>query len=219
MLFKNTVEIETLFLIEELMQEPLLDNFRLVGGTALSLMRGHRTSDDIDLFTDTDFNQEEIKNLFKTKYSKGRLDIQEYSFGFTFYYTDYENNHDVKIDVMNFSTDPFLEEYTIIDSIRMATLKDIAAMKLNAVKSRRTKKDFIDIYYLLDDFSLEEMLEFNHQRFVFEEYKDALIGMANISEADSDPMPKMFSEITWKDVKEKIISEVELYHKNNIENR
>lgn len=216
MLFKNTIAPETLFLIEELMEEPLLKNFRLVGGTTLSLLIGHRISDDIDLFTDADFNNDEIKTLFKTKYNKAVLNIQEFTFGLTIYYSNIESNHDIKIDIMRFSTDPFLDNYNLIEGLRFASLKDIAAMKLNAIKSRRTKKDFIDIYFLLNDFSLKEMIEFNKERFKYEEPKDALIGLSNIDDADEDMMPKMIKDVSWDEIKAKIKAEVQQYYNRHI---
>lgn len=216
MLHSKTVQSETLFLLEELMSEPVLNNFMLVGGTALSLIKGHRISDDIDLFTDKEFNKEEVKYLFKSKYNRGSLKISEFTFGLSIYYSNNNNNHDVKIDIMNFSTDPFLKSPNIIDNIRFASLEDIAAMKFNAIKSRITKKDFIDIYYLLKDFSFGQILNFNKERFKYEEVKDSLIGISMIDKADSDPMPKMFNSISWDEIKKSIKHEASIYFDQNV---
>ncbi len=216
MLHTNAVEIESLFLIEELMQEPLLNNFMLVGETALSLYKGHRITDDIDLFTDKKFNIEEVKHLIKTKYNRGDLSINELSIGLSIYYTDSNKNHEVKIDIISFSTDPFLKIPEVINGIRISSLEDISAMKFNAIKTRQTKKDFIDIHFLLKDFSFEEMIHHNQTRFLYEDTKDCFIGISKINNADSDPMPKMLIPVSWELVKDNIKKEAVKYYNKHI---
>ena len=90
--------------------------------------------------------------------------------------------------------------------IRLAGLKDIAAMKLSAVANRGRKKDFIDVARLLDVFSLDQMLSFYKEKFSVSELSFPLRGLMYFDDAEEDPMPEMFdSNFTWENVKKKII--------------
>ena len=94
------------------------------------------------------------------------------------------------------------------DNLTLASPKDIAAMKLSAITNRGTKKDFIDVYELLNHFSLEQMFGFYREK-----YTDAIPFMTLKSltwfeDAEDDPMPFMLKKYSWDDVKEKIITEV-----------
>ena len=113
----------------------------------------------------------------------------------------------VKVDLVNYPyvwIAPKVEE----DSLVLASPKDIAAMKLSAITNRGTKKDFIDVYELLNHFSLEQMFGFYREK-----YTDAIPFMTLKSltwfeDAEDDPMPFMLKKYSWDDVKEKIITEV-----------
>jgi hypothetical protein len=90
----------------------------------------------------------------------------------------------------------------------MLSIKDIAAMKLNAIAGRGSKKDFIDLYFLLNEFSLEEILSFYETK-----YNDGSIFMVQKSltyfdDADAQQQPKMFKDFHWETCKQKIIEEV-----------
>jgi len=83
MLHTKTVEARTLDLIKRLMSDEKLKDFRLVGGTALSLCIGHRISIDIDLFNDQDFDASSIKEHLQGNYTTDRLNaITNGVFGF-----------------------------------------------------------------------------------------------------------------------------------------
>lgn len=214
MLFRQSVKPEVFFLLERLMSEPLLGYFRLVGGTALALQKGHRHSDDIDLFTDSDFDLLPVENLLKEKYNDGTdLKISTFVYGLTAYYY-YGASEVLKIDLMNFHSDPFLFDPVEIDGIRFARLEDIAAMKLQAITTRKSRKDFIDIYVLMKEFSLREMLGFFERRFVYYDKKDVLIALANANQADRDFAPKMLEDISWEAVKKKLTTELAGYIKD-----
>lgn len=151
MLHVETVNEEMLELIKRLSVDRQLSEFYLVGGTALSLQLGHRASVDVDLFTQKKFDSKEISGYLKGTYGAevtGTMDSA--TFGFI---------GSVKVDIVahphKWLASPIVEE-----GIRMASLDDIAAMKLNAiVHSGTRKKDFIDIYALLEHRTLNEMTE------------------------------------------------------------
>lgn len=95
----------------------------------------------------------------------------------------------------------------------LARPEDIAAMKISAITGRGTRKDFIDLFELLKYFSMNEILSF-----YLEKYKDgsaylALKSMSYFQDAEQNPMPTMFSSISWEEVKQKIEQEVQRYLK------
>jgi hypothetical protein len=147
MLYKETVETETLDLIQRLMLDPGLAAFFMVGGTALSLQIGHRISIDIDLFTQNDFDSislkkhmEEVHGMTKAKAFKNGL------FGLV---------NGIKIDLIAHQY-PLIRPILEIEEIKMASLQDIGAMKLNAIlQSGSRYKDFVDIYFLLEHHPLQ----------------------------------------------------------------
>ena len=150
MLRKETVEPGTLELLKELMQDEHLSDFFLVGGTALSLLIGHRTSIDIDLFSLTSFDEKKMVtylekerglqlNFLDSNTIKGEI------------------NH-VQVDLITHSY-PLVKNLETIDGIRIGSIQDISAMKLNAIVGNGTRvKDFIDIAFLSSFLSLDEML-------------------------------------------------------------
>ena len=124
MLQKQSVSGKALDLLNELMRDDMLNNFFLVGGTALSLLIGHRKSVDLDLFSLNPFD--EIKMLAYLESKKGML-------------LNYQEKNTLKGQINNVQVDlimhsyPLVKELEVIDSIRIASLDDIAAMKLNAI--------------------------------------------------------------------------------------
>ena len=97
------------------------------------------------------------------------------------------------------------ESHTVSDSdITLASIKDIAAMKIAAVIGRGTKKDFIDIDILLRSFTLQELLELYMQKYPDGTLFIAMKSLTYFEDAESDPMPFMFEETDWEDVKTRI---------------
>ena len=164
-------------ILETLMSAELFTPFRLVGGTNLSLRYGHRISIDIDLFTDAvygslDFHAFEkfLKEHFAYYECSDKTSIVGFGRG---YYIGNSSDEYVKLDLMY--TDPFLEDSELIDGIRLATVKDIIAMKMNVISHGGRKKDFWDIHLLLKEFSLSEMFAFHAKRYEWEHNHDELM--------------------------------------------
>ncbi len=207
MLHFETVIPETLFILEDLMLRDELKNYRLVGGTALSLYKGHRISDDIDLFLspEKEFEKEKIKAVLKSLAEKPEdIDISEMPFGLTAYLTYNISGDELKIDLMNFESDPFIDFPTCFNQIRLASTRDISAMKLNAITSRSEKKDFIDINELLAEFTIKEMLNHYQLKYPYHDPKDVILALSSIDNADNTYMPKMLKDLNWEQVKENI---------------
>lgn len=151
MLRTETVEAGTLALIQQFMADPSLDQFCLAGGTALALQIGHRKSIDIDFFTGNDYDVAALSNHLTQAYKAEviREDVNTLNCFVK----------DVKVDLLSHKY-PLVSQPDIIDGIRMWSLKDITAMKLNAIRNNGTRlKDFIDVYSLLEHLSLQTMLE------------------------------------------------------------
>ena len=156
MLQTQTVVPDLLELLKKLMSENLFSEFNLVGGTSFALQLGHRNSIDIDLFGNSEINSE----LFIKKLNSfGEISVTQSSKNILI--TKIKN---VKVDFVNYKY-PLLTDFLVIDTIRMLSTKDIAAMKLNAIAGRGSKKDFIDLYFLLQEFSLAEIFSFYEQKF------------------------------------------------------
>ncbi len=187
MLYYSTVSPNLKSFLKIVMDSDILKPFRLVGGTSLSLQLGHRISIDIDLFTDSDYgslNFEDIETFLKSKFSFIVFSSELTSFGKSYFIGTSENNA-VKLDV--FYSDPFIDDELLIDNIRLASLKDITAMKIEVIQNGGRKKDFWDLHELLNYFSLEEMLAFHKIRYPFSHDSDLIIkNFTNFQIADED---------------------------------
>ncbi|ROI14231.1 nucleotidyl transferase AbiEii/AbiGii toxin family protein [Epilithonimonas hominis] len=187
MLYYSTVSPDLKSVLKIVMDSDILKPFRLVGGTSLSLQLGHRISIDIDLFTDSDYgslNFEDIETFLKSKFSFIVFSSELTSFGKSYFIGSSENNA-VKLDV--FYSDPFIDDELLIDNFRLASLKDITAMKIEVIQNGGRKKDFWDLHELLNYFSLEEMLAFHKIRYPFSHDSDLIIkNFTNFQIADED---------------------------------
>lgn len=203
MLSLRTIEPHTLELLRALMQEAALSELRLVGGTALALQYGHRSSVDLDLFGKIDVDGYELQSIL-SKY--GVLKVENETKIIHQYYID-----NIKVDVVNYPFEwisPIIEE----DGIRLASPIDIAAMKVNAIEGRGTKKDFIDMYMLLQHYSLKEIIAFYQQKYPNYSIFRALRSLTYFEDAEDQFMPRMFIEDTWENMKLYITNQVKLYN-------
>lgn len=200
MLCKDTFVIkpETFLLIQELQSLDILKEFYLVGGTALALKLGHRNSIDIDLFTQKEFDDAQlIENLLENHKIK----------------LVYNRKNTIICSINEIKTDFIRHNYPLINApiteegITYLSMEDIAAMKLNAiVNSGKRIKDFIDIYFLLEHFSLNQMLVFYETKYQHSNKMIALRAINFFGEIDINldppvlktplPLPKIIKRIT-----------------------
>ena len=193
MLHYQTIRPGTLELLKQLQPLPELAGTRLVGGTALALQLGHRSSVDLDFFGSVNVATEDLRSAFEEGHNMSI--VAEYR-NIRQYMVD-----GVKVDVVNLKAN-WLEDAVIEDGLILAGLKDIAAMKINAIVGRGSKKDFIDLSFLLEKFSLREMLEFFIEKYPSGEVMLALKSLAYFADAEKDSMPEMFVNRSWDEVKE-----------------
>lgn len=206
MLYYNTVNDLLLNSLLQLMAAPEFNNFRLVGGTALSLRIGHRASIVIDLFTDVAYGDIDFKIIdtyIETHFPYAdHLSDLDPGIGKSYFVgNDMENT--IKLDV--FYTDKFMQPAHIEDHIRMATIEEIIAMKLDVIQRGGRKKDFWDLHELFDSYSMDYMLKLHEQRYPYS-HDSALIlkNFVDFSQADDDFDPICIKGKYWEFIKEDI---------------
>lgn len=191
------VKSETFQLIQQLQNVTELKEYYLVGGTALALQLGHRNSIDIDLFTRYDFEPEQlIKNL------EPKFAIRPTFFTKNTLLTTIDN---IKVDFIRHNYRLVLPPITE-ERVTFLSKQDIAAMKMNAISnSGKRLKDFIDVYFLLEHFSLEQMIEF--YKIKYPDFNPLIALKAIHYFDDIDPAidpPKMRSKLPFSEIKKRI---------------
>ncbi|WP_374362358.1 nucleotidyl transferase AbiEii/AbiGii toxin family protein [Cloacibacterium sp.] len=216
MLYYNTINNLLKNILEIIMSSEVFKNFRLIGGTALSLQLGHRISVDIDLFSDAPYGSidfEEIENFLKSNFSY----LDEFSdispaIGKSYFIgTDKENT--VKFDV--YYTDDFVQSVNTIDNIRMATVEEIMAMKLDVVQRGGRKKDFWDLHELLSYYNIDKMLVLHQQRYQYSHERDLILkNFTDFRLAEDDFAPNCLKGKYWEFIKEDIEEAIEKFTKS-----
>lgn len=204
MLHKNPELIEqaTFELIQQLQNFSELKEFYLVGGTALTLQFGHRNSVDIDLFSTKDFLDSTIINFLRTKFTIDLVYNKPNSIICII--------NGVKVDFIKHDY-PIIEQIITEEGIRMLSPQDICAMKLNAIQnSGQRLKDFIDIYFLLEHFSIKQMLEFYSKKYPIMNPVIALRAITYFDNIDPniDP-PKLVTPLPLEKIKKRIVHAVQ----------
>lgn len=201
MLQFQTVESNTLELLRSLMQKEYLNSFVLVGGTALALQLGNRKSIDLDLFSNTDFSSNELLISLLDDYQIVVTNQLPKTLISTI-------NH-IEVDFIKFHY-PFIRPFVVIDNIRMASIEDIAAMKLDAITGRGSKKDFYDLFFLLQRYSMDELFSFYTEKYPHQTTFHVARSLTYFEDAEIQPNPVVFDKtITWEVVKQKIISSIQ----------
>ena len=188
----------------QLMAAKEFETFRLVGGTSLSLQIGHRESIDIDLFSDVDYGKIDFEAIEKYLASNFKyLDHLSNSIpgmGKS-YLVGEDKDNTLKLDI--FYTDKFIQPYCLEDTIRMATIEEIIAMKLDVVQRGGRKKDFWDLHELFEKYSLTQMLDLHEQRYPYSHDRDLIIqNFTDFSLADDEFNPICFKGKYWEFIKE-----------------
>src|SRR3989344_3959250 len=193
-MFTETISKETEENLALLGRSRVLDDAYLAGGTALALQIGHRVSYDLDFFTQKKFKPQviikkisQIKSYYHEKVGEGTILGRLGDVKFSFFYYPY----------------PLFKKTTKFKNINLASIADIAAMKIAAISERGTKRDFIDFYFILQKISVNKALYFYERR-----YKTLSSNLLHIkkslvyfADAKEEPMPKMIILTSWKEVK------------------
>lgn len=199
MLHKNSASPELLEIAQVLSNIPELDSFRIVGGTALALLIGHRKSIDIDFFSNIKVDKRNVIDILKEAFPES-----------VFYRTQHNIRTAIKgvrVELYDDWHTPFRYDPEVHDGLRLASLHDIAAFKLDAIIERREKKDYIDLYFLFNHLGAKNVLN------EFKEYNPHLsiksilfaLGEVNVAEENKSVMPEMLAALSWKEVKKTML--------------
>lgn len=207
MLHLQTIHPDTLELLRKLSLLPELSQMRLVGGTALALQYGHRQSIDLDFFGEMTNAPDEIINKMSEFGDCVVLNNQKSILQLVV--------SGVKVDVVDYSLYKWIDSPVCENGLKLASVQDIAAMKINAIEGRGSRKDFIDVYMLLKKYSLDEILGFYKQKYPNYSIFRALLSLTFFEDAERESMPIMLIDDSWEQMKNNILSVVEEYQKNN----
>jgi len=195
MLQHHTVEPGTLGLLKDIMAIPELIGFNLAGGTALALQIGHRKSIDLDFFGARPIDMDEIVGLLEPL---GDLRLLQHTRNILIL-----NIKGVKVDFVNYKY-PWLRAIQIVEDIRLASLPDIGAMKLGAIAGRGKKRDFTDLYFLLQQFTMSELLGFYREKYQDGNEFLVLRSLTFFEDAEEDLKLELFEKADWSEVKQTI---------------
>jgi len=200
-MYPESINSKTKRILEKIRSGPLARDFYLAGGTGLALQLGHRQSIDLDWFSEHDFSNEKIKrnlallgNFKLLSEQKGTIHGTLDEIRVSFFYYGYK----LLFPLVKF------EDINLVDE------RDIAAMKIDAVSSRGSKKDFIDLYFLLEKYSLVELIGFFEKKYKGIEYNKLHIlkSLSYFDDAENEPMSIMIKEVEWEKIKDRIRAEV-----------
>lgn len=182
------------------MNREYLRQFVLVGGTALALQIGHRKSIDLDLFTTQEFNTQELSSLLLEQYDLKPIVQTPQALICVI--------NGVKVDFIRFKY-PFIRPTLFEDGIRLLEIEDIAPMKLDAITGRGGKKDFYDLFFLLNLFSLDQIFSLYQEKYPHQTIFHVVRSMTYFADAENDPDPYVFdTTLTWANVKNFIIEKI-----------
>ena len=208
MLHKESVNRTTLELIKQLQSDQVFEDFILVGGTALSLQLGHRISVDIVFFSGKEFDSAEM------------LEYLEHKYGFQ---EQYRHSNTLKGIINGVFVDLLRHDYKYvadhfqIEGIKLASKQDIAAMKVNAITGNGTRiKDFVDIYFLLKEFSFSEIVGFYKTKYETRNDFHAIKSLTFFDDIVEEEWPVMIleKELTLNELKRAIVKKRDLFFNN-----
>jgi hypothetical protein len=194
-MFTKTLLPDTFRAIQLVSGVPEIKKAYLAGGTAIALQLGHRISVDLDFFTSQEFNETELSAKLTTLpefvqdgTTKGTVWGEIGQTRFSMFYYKY----------------PLLKQTVVFEGIQLASLADIAAMKIHAIEDRGTRRDFVDVYFLSKKYSLEEMLDFYQKKYaVLEDHLYSILRSLDYFEdaEQEQQMPQMLVNVGWEEVK------------------
>jgi len=177
--------------------------FYLAGGTALALQINHRTSLDFDFYTEKEFDPRKLREKFDEEFEEVReihiaedtLGLEVDGIGISFFRYPY----------------PLVKPLQKIESAYLASLEDIAAMKIIAISQKGKRRDFIDIYFLIKDFGLRKIIDLTRKKYPMFNVYVGLQGLVYFKDADEDLEEgrfRLLREVNWEEIKNHILKEV-----------
>jgi len=203
MLQLKTIDSNTYLLLQELSKSAYLNDFALAGGTALALRLGHRISIDLDFFTQAVFDSVKLLDQLAKDYHISNAMVDKNTLSL---YINFKGSN-VKVEFLRHDY-KLLRSFIFENNIRLYAVEDIAAMKLNAIANRGSKKDFYDVYELLRIYSLPELLDFFKEKYQHFNAFTVIKSLNYFNDADMEPDPMSLGDANWNTIKRKIRNEV-----------
>lgn len=202
-MYPETLYPKTRQVLENIKKLPVLSDFYLAGGTALALQLGHRKSVDLDFFSANFPKRDLILQALRpfnpqiTHEVSGTIDVLI---------------DEVKVSFLEYNY-ALIEDLKEFEDVKIASVIDIACMKLSATSSRGSKKDFIDLYVILQNFSLEELFSQFEKKFMGVSYQKLILlkSLTYFADAETEPDPDYTESLSWTEIKKTIEDKVKNY--------
>jgi hypothetical protein len=202
-IYPKTLPTKTKELIKTFQKErsKFLKEFYLSGGTALSLQLGHRESIDLDFFNQNDFDPKQLQPELE-KFGKLK-DLQLDKNTLNAFLKG------VQIQFLGYPY-PLLKPTMNWQGTRISSVIDIACTKLQTIGIRGNKKDFIDLYFILNEYSLKELFKKLDKKYRHSDFSKTHIlkSLVYFKDAEQQPIPKMHKKVKWEKVKKEIEKKV-----------
>lgn len=197
---RKTIDARVEQTLRDLQQVPLIAPFYLAGGTGLALHLGHRRSVDLDFFLAKHFNEDSL--IQKLQHLERFALVSKESA------TIHATVRETKVSFITYEY-PLLFPFQSFLGTNVADPREIGCMKISAIASRGTKRDFVDLYAASQQFGLKYLLEWFERKFSQTNYSKVhvLKSLSYFDEADKDPMPHMLVPLSWEEVKAFFIRE------------
>lgn len=181
----------------------LMDKAYLAGGTACALQIGHRISVDLDFFTPQEFN---AKELIRSLKNIGEFELDRQSWG-----TILGSLEKIKFSIFVYKY-PVLFPFKSLSGINILDLRDIAAMKIDAISTRGIKRDFIDLYFICqkEGISLNEILSFYDRKYgtLASNIVHIQKSLVYFLDAEATAVPRMLKKADWEAIKKYFENEI-----------
>lgn len=208
-LFWNTISEDMRFVLNEFFKNEIAQKFYLAGGTALSLQLGHRQSIDLDFFSET----EDIPTIRQVLIQS--LDLLETQITDTSWGNLVLLANGVRVGFYGYGY-ALINPLVAYEKIKLASVEDIALMKMDALLSRASRKDFYDLYFICKNIPLNQLFSKVHRKYPsirdFEVQVTKRLVYFETAELDTDLI--LLSTISWQEVKDYFIQKAKEIEKS-----
>jgi hypothetical protein len=192
--------------LQVLSRQDFMGSFYLAGGTGCALHIGHRRSHDFDFFSGTKFENFPIQNSLR---NQGQFVI-DYSDSNTLV----GSFNGTKISLFHYAY-PLIEEAVNDLGVRVASLVDIGCMKIDAISSRGTKRDFVDLFFILKNLGVDLKAFFGYfdRKYGPDGFNrhHVLKSLVYFEDADKEPEPEMLVDFSWAVTKRFFVESVRTF--------
>jgi len=201
-LFWNTITEDMRLVLDGFSRSRIGNSFYLAGGTALSLQIGHRFSADLDFFSQTE-DIPTIRTSLENALTSFHGVLSDSSWGNLVYLVK-----NVRVGFYGYGF-PLVAPLVEIEGIRLASIEDIALMKLDAMLSRAARKDFYDLYFICNDISLKQLFTKADRKYqsVRDFEAQATKRLVYFENAENESEPSLIENVSWQTVKEYFIKQ------------